>query len=433
MGAAEASTWWWRPRETVAALLLVAALVVVYVEPFSPARPHASHEAPIAHGRTDRREGKGEEGSAGMEAHRGGDAAGGGGDDPPGVSTVTGSMGGGGGGDEGSGTSAVRFPSASGEGNGGGGERDDGEKASPGTGTRAGDDAAVAERGEETGYEDGGDRGDGWQPSETGPVSSSGPAVGPPPRQQAGGRRGGDGKAGGGLLPDLPPEDSRRGLRIALVANGKSTLNHDFGADIDAHDLVCRFNFFVTKNFEKKVGTRTDIWFLGQLKMPGPKGFRGTKAVGHSLMNLTVVPEKYIVPIAYEVTKSCTPKKPHYCAPAKKDVAMYKKESDFIIRLYTRYKIQREKIEILPQEYQMWLQRKYKYCHQFPSTGALSLVYLMHHFPESKVSVYGLDFLKNEIGHYWEKITKHRTIHDMKGETKFIRALQSTGRVEFKT
>ena len=34
-------------------------------------------------------------------------------------------------------------------------------------------------------------------------------------------------------------------------------------------------------------------------------------------------------------------------------------------------------------------------------SGALALVYLMHHFPESTVSVYGLDFLKNEIGHYW--------------------------------
>ena len=67
------------------------------------------------------------------------------------------------------------------------------------------------------------------------------------------------------------------------------------------------------------------------------------------------------------------------------------------------------------------------------STGALALVYLMHHFPESTISVYGLDFLKNEIGHYWEKITKHRTIHNMKGEAKLIREFQSTGRVEFKT
>ena len=196
---------------------------------------------------------------------------------------------------------------------------------------------------------------------------------------------------------------------------------------------MCRFNFFVTKNFEQKVGTRTDIWFLGQLKMPGPKGFRGTKAVGKSLMNLTVVPEKYIIPIAYEVGKTCTPKKPQMCRPSSKDVAVYKKESSFITRLYMRYRIDPRKIEILPQEYQIWLQRQYKYCHQFPSTGALALVYLMHHFPESKISVYGLDFLKNEIGHYWEKITKHRTIHNMKGEAKLIREFQRTGRVEFKT
>jgi hypothetical protein len=38
-----------------------------------------------------------------------------------------------------------------------------------------------------------------------------------------------------------------------------------------SYTLVCRFNFFVTKGFEDKVGSRTDVWFLGQLKMPGPK------------------------------------------------------------------------------------------------------------------------------------------------------------------
>jgi hypothetical protein len=55
-----------------------------------------------------------------------------------------------------------------------------------------------------------------------------------------------------------------------------------------------------------------------------------------------------------------------------KDIGVFKKESSFITRLYQRYKIDRSKIEILPQEYQIWLQRRYKYCHQFPSTvGAL--------------------------------------------------------------
>ena len=64
------------------------------------------------------------------------------------------------------------------------------------------------------------------------------------------------------------------------------------GVEIDAHDLVCRFNFFVTKKFEPWVGTRTDIWFLGQLKMPGPKGFRGTKAVGRAPHKLLAASSK---------------------------------------------------------------------------------------------------------------------------------------------
>ena len=59
-------------------------------------------------------------------------------------------------------------------------------------------------------------------------------------------------------------------------------------------------------------------------------------AVGHSLMNLTVAPEKYVIPIAYEVTRTCSPKKPAQCRPSPKDVALFAKETRFITNLYAR-------------------------------------------------------------------------------------------------
>ena len=49
--------------------------------------------------------------------------------------------------------------------------------------------------------------------------------------------------------------------------------------------------------------------------------------------------------------------------------------------LYGRYKIDTKKVEIMSQEYQVVLQRKYKYVHPFPSTGILAVVYLLEHFP----------------------------------------------------
>jgi hypothetical protein len=55
--------------------------------------------------------------------------------------------------------------------------------------------------------------------------------------------------------------------------------------------------------------------------------------------------------------------------PCPKDVALFAKDTRFITNLYARYQINTTKVEILPQAYQIWLQRKYRYTHQFPSTG----------------------------------------------------------------
>ena len=41
--------------------------------------------------------------------------------------------------------------------------------------------------------------------------------------------------------------------------------------------MVGRFNYFETKGFEKKIGTRLDLWFLGELRQPGPRGSRGSR------------------------------------------------------------------------------------------------------------------------------------------------------------
>ena len=48
------------------------------------------------------------------------------------------------------------------------------------------------------------------------------------------------------------------------------------------------------------------------------------------------MPERYVIPIAYEVGKACTPKRPQACGPSSKDKAMFNKETSFITRLYQR-------------------------------------------------------------------------------------------------
>ena len=49
------------------------------------------------------------------------------------------------------------------------------------------------------------------------------------------------------------------GKRVAVVGNAPSEIGRKKGAEIDAHDLVIRFNNFRLKGFEDDYGSKTDI------------------------------------------------------------------------------------------------------------------------------------------------------------------------------
>lgn len=227
--------------------------------------------------------------------------------------------------------------------------------------------------------------------------------------------------------------DERRGLRIALVANGRSVLkrSRETGAVVDGHDLVGRFNFFRTKSFSDRVGSRTDLWFLGELKQPGPKGFRGSTAVGKTTMDMKVKPQRYIIPVVYPSPKRCSPVNPKPCVPNAQQLAHRKREEGIIRKQYGRYGIKGERLQIMPVEMEMLLQQKYHMTSQWPSTGMLAIVYCLEVFPESTVSIMGFDFGSGQLGHYWEPVNKRRTVHSMGMEGNFVQNLIRLGRVKF--
>jgi hypothetical protein len=54
-----------------------------------------------------------------------------------------------------------------------------------------------------------------------------------------------------------------KGKSVALVGNGPSELGKGRGAEIDGHDIVIRFNNYVTRDFEDDYGCKTDVWVRG--------------------------------------------------------------------------------------------------------------------------------------------------------------------------
>ncbi|KAK9814164.1 hypothetical protein WJX72_001483 [[Myrmecia] bisecta] len=64
------------------------------------------------------------------------------------------------------------------------------------------------------------------------------------------------------LRKALPATDMLRGSMFntcAIVGNSGILLKYEFGAEIDAHDMVMRFNVGPTKGFEEHVGSRTTL------------------------------------------------------------------------------------------------------------------------------------------------------------------------------
>ena len=177
------------------------------------------------------------------------------------------------------------------------------------------------------------------------------------------------------------------------VINGSS-----LGALVDQYQDVGRFNLHKTKGFEKFVGSKTTICFMGQMKRPQKKKpFCPT----------------YIVPVV-AVAKTKNHKKI--------DRGTIKNS---VKRFYGRKGLG-NKLEIMTDHVQKVLKNKYG-LKKGPSTGIQAILYCAQKY--KKVAIAGFDFLHGDHMHYFEKKRKKSTTHDMKGEAKIILQLEAEGKL----
>ena len=73
---------------------------------------------------------------------------------------------------------------------------------------------------------------------------------------------------------------------LLIIANGPSALKNNLGHEIDKFNEIGRINNYTTNNFEKFIGSKTNIWFNG-----ANQGLRPRKNI----------PKKTIILVPYEI------------------------------------------------------------------------------------------------------------------------------------
>ena len=188
------------------------------------------------------------------------------------------------------------------------------------------------------------------------------------------------------------------GKTIAVVGNGPQQLGQGTGAEIEARDLVIRFNNFRLAGFEADYGKRTDIWVWG-----AGKGELGDEEQA--------------------ILKNCElmiwgPAFPHF--KIHRNYCDWLKEA---LRAGGR-------IDYFPtNDYYPYLRDKMGLpLRQCPSLGCISIYHLLEYGRPKSVDCYGFSFLENKAArnfrHYFEEgneLGMHP--HDLDKEAVFLREL----------
>ena len=169
-------------------------------------------------------------------------------------------------------------------------------------------------------------------------------------------------------------------MKVILVGNGTSVLDHEYGCVIDSFDMVVRFNDFRIQGFEKNVGKKTDCWFTCE--------DQHIEEIGSF---------KKVVLHTWQYDRSAFIKE-------------FSKRGKFEIT-------KKEDVDKIPVA-----------CN-FPSTGLIAI----HHFIREVgyVTITGFDWWEREEHHYGDAIHIRGNRHKPLQEYQVIKKLESDGKLGF--
>jgi glycosyltransferase involved in cell wall biosynthesis len=190
------------------------------------------------------------------------------------------------------------------------------------------------------------------------------------------------------------------GKRVAIIGNGPQAVDKRKDAEINAADVVIRFNGFQTAGYEEDYGTRTDIWVWG---------------AGEGEVEENKIPNcKVMVWVpGYE---------------------HFKIIDDYLDVLYRNIKANYGTFDYLPVENMRQLLQEIpimKTAKKTPTTGTQFLHYVAKYTNPAQLDFYGFSFMNDapveSYTHYYpdqeEFLSNSERFHDIRGENEYLRAL----------
>ena len=181
---------------------------------------------------------------------------------------------------------------------------------------------------------------------------------------------------------------------LLIIANGPSALKNKLGHEIDKFNEIGRINNYTTNNFEKFIGSKTNIWFNG-----ANQGLRPRKNI----------PKKTIILVPYEI--------------------LFKKEEKIIEKMSRKLNLNDDEYNLIKKE----KMKEFEVISNIkrPTTGLNSILWGIENY--DKVIIHGFDFFENGKEHYYDsyltkkianlKIVGKAKKHDNVSEKLFVQDL----------
>ncbi len=185
---------------------------------------------------------------------------------------------------------------------------------------------------------------------------------------------------------------------ILIIGGGKSILDYELASIIDSFHNIGRINNYETNNFEKYIGSKTDIWFNG---------------ANQGLKRRKKTPPRIVIIIPPKILK-------------KKGTKIHNR----IIR-----RINTEHYELVPIEIMVKFENDVK--SERLTTGTNSILWSLENF--NRVFIHGFDFFIDSKTHYNDSkiktwliecgIIKKAQKHDISKEKHYIENLITQGKI----